>query len=84
MRAGAVLLTLRRRAHPYDGPGTQGAAVQLALRVAPGDVDAWYGQLLQNGVEILEAPSDQKFGHRTLFFKDPEGNILEIYAEIGR
>jgi len=20
--------------------------------------------------------------HRTLFFKDPEGNLLEIYAEI--
>jgi len=82
MRAGAVLLTLRRRGRPYDGPGTHGAAVQLAFRVAPADVDAWHAQLLQKGVQILEPPRDQDYGHRTLFFKDPEGNILEIYAEI--
>jgi hypothetical protein len=28
------------------------------------------------------APTDQPFGHRTLFFRDPDGNVLEIYAEI--
>jgi catechol 2,3-dioxygenase-like lactoylglutathione lyase family enzyme len=26
--------------------------------------------------------TDQPFGHRTVFFRDPDGNILEIYAEI--
>jgi hypothetical protein len=34
-------------------------------------------------VEILEAPRDQAYGHRTFFFKDPEGNILEIDVDIG-
>jgi catechol-2,3-dioxygenase len=33
-------------------------------------------------VKILEPPQDKDYGHRTLFFKDPEGNILEIYADI--
>jgi len=28
------------------------------------------------------ASNDQPFGHRTLFFRDPDGNVLEIYAEI--
>jgi catechol 2,3-dioxygenase-like lactoylglutathione lyase family enzyme len=22
------------------------------------------------------------FGHRTIFFRDPDGNVLEIFAEI--
>lgn len=84
LRAGAVLLTLRKRGRHYDGPSPRGAAgVQLAFRVEPGEVDEWHASLQQKQVEILEPPRDQEYGHRTLFFKDPEGNILEIYADIG-
>ena len=83
MRAGAVLLTLRKRGRPYDGPAAPDTAgVQLAFRVTPREVDIWHIGLLQNQVEILEPPRDREYGHRTLFFKDPAGNILEIYAEI--
>ncbi len=83
LRLGAVLLILRPRGRPYDGPGITGSAgVQLAFRVEPPDVQPWYGELFQKEVEILEPPRDQDYGHRTLFFKDPEGNILEIYADI--
>lgn len=38
-RVGSTLLTLRRRGRPYDGPAAEGAAVQLAFRVAPAEVD---------------------------------------------
>jgi catechol 2,3-dioxygenase-like lactoylglutathione lyase family enzyme len=83
MRAGAILLTLRRRGRHYDGSATPGSAgVQLAFRVEPAQVDACYSELFEQQVEILEEPRDQDYGHRTLFFKDPEGNVLEIYAEI--
>jgi catechol-2,3-dioxygenase len=83
MRVGATLLTLRRRGRPYDGnKSPQSASVQLAFRVTPQEVDACYAELLQQQVEILEPPRDQDYGHRTLFFRDPEGNILEIYADI--
>jgi lactoylglutathione lyase len=82
-RAGAVLLTLRKRGRPYDGHIPRGAAgVQLAFRVRPPEVDEWYDELLRKQVEILEPPRDRDYGHRTLFFNDPEGNILEIYADI--
>lgn len=83
MQVGAVLLTLRKRGRPYDGsklPDTAG--VQLAFRVAPAEVDACHLELLQKQVEIIDAPRNQDYGHRTLFFKDPEGNILEIYADL--
>ena len=82
LRAGAVLLTLRPRGRTYDGPASPGAGVQLAFRVAPSDVQSCYDELLQKGIEILEPPRDHDYGHRTLFFKDPEGNILEIYADV--
>jgi len=83
LRVGATLLTLRRRGRPYDGEKhPDAAAVQLAFRVAPPEVDGCYAELLDKQVEIIEAPRDQDYGHRTLFFKDPEGNILEIYADI--
>lgn len=84
MRLGAVMLTLRPRGRPYDGtPKASGSAgVQLAFRVAPHEVESCYTELLDKHVEILDPPRDHDYGHRTLFFKDPEGNILEIYAEI--
>jgi catechol 2,3-dioxygenase-like lactoylglutathione lyase family enzyme len=83
LRAGAVLLTLRPRGRPYDGQAAPGSAgVQLAFRVEPEEVQQWYEELIAKDVEILDSPLDQDYGHRTLFFKDPEGNILEIYAEL--
>jgi glyoxylase I family protein len=83
---GAGFLTLRPRGQWRgwnDGEVPSGSAcVQLAFKVAPVEVDACYEELLQREVEIIDPPRDQDFGHRTLFFKDPEGNVLEIYAEI--
>ena|SRR5436190_4717276 len=83
MKVGATLLTLRKHGRPYDGaklPNTAG--VQLAFRVAPSEVADCYQELLAKDVPILDPPRDMEYGHRTLFFKDPEGNILEIYADI--
>lgn len=83
MQIGAVLLTLRYRGRPYDGPNLPDSAkIQLAFRVTPAKVDSCYTELMTKGVEILEEPRNQDWGHKTLFFKDPEGNILEIYADI--
>lgn len=82
LRVGSSLLALRRRGRPYDGPAVDGASVQLAFRVPPQEVEAVAAQLSQGGVELLEELTDQSFGHRTVFFADPERNVIEIYAEI--
>ena len=82
-RVGSGHLTLRPRGRWYDGSvAGDGASVQLSFRVAPEGVNTAHQELLGKSVEILEPPTDQSFGHRTLYFKDPEGNILEIYAEL--
>ncbi len=66
-----------------DDPVPQNtAALQLAFRVERDAVDACAAELEQQGIAIMLPPTDQPFGHRTLFFRDPDGNVLEIYAEI--
>ncbi|MFN8488028.1 MAG: VOC family protein [Caldilineaceae bacterium] len=84
LRAGSVLLGLRLRTRDYDGRGVRPEApgVQLAFRVSPPEVDQCYAQLVAKGVTIVDPPTDQPRGHRTVYFTDPEGNILEVYAEI--
>jgi catechol 2,3-dioxygenase-like lactoylglutathione lyase family enzyme len=66
-----------------DAPTPSGSAsLQLAFKVAPREVDQCADELVRQGVELLSPPTDQPFGHRTLFFRDPDGNLLEVYAEI--
>lgn len=84
LRVGSTLLTLRPRGRDYDGGGSAGASVQLAFRVAPDEVRDIEAYLVDNGVSIIETTMDKEFGHRTLFFRDPENNILEVYADIPR
>jgi glyoxylase I family protein len=84
-RVGSGLLTLRPRGQrSWDGPAAEGAAcIQLAFRVPPPAVDQCHQELVARGVEILDPPKDlPSWRHRTLFFRDPERNIIEIYAEI--
>jgi catechol 2,3-dioxygenase-like lactoylglutathione lyase family enzyme len=66
-----------------DAPTPTGsAALQLAFKVAAPDVYRCAAELEQAGVALVSPPTDQVFGHRTVFFRDPDGNLLEIYAEI--
>ncbi len=85
-RVGSTLLSLRPRG-PWsvcdDGAIPKGsAAVQLAFRVPPPMIDACHAELIAKGVTILREPTDlPSWRHRTLFFRDPEDNVIEIYAE---
>ena len=66
-----------------DAPTPAGsAALQLAFKVSAAEVDQCADELVRQGVALVSPPTNQSFGHRTLFFRDPDGNLLEIYAEI--
>jgi catechol 2,3-dioxygenase-like lactoylglutathione lyase family enzyme len=58
------------------------ASLQLAFKVSVAEVDQCARELVRQGVELLSPPTNQSFGHRTLFFRDPDGNLLEIFADI--
>ena len=80
---GNTLALARPGRTAKDAPTPAGSAsLQLAFRVARDDVDRCADELARQGVDLLEPPTDQSFGHRTLFFRDPDGNLLEVYAEI--
>ncbi|MEM8750678.1 MAG: VOC family protein [Pseudomonadota bacterium] len=81
---GENTLTLARPTlFPDDEPTPQGSAsLQLAFRIAVPLVDQCADELARHGITILSPPTDRPFGHRTLFFRDPDGNVLEIFAEI--
>jgi catechol 2,3-dioxygenase-like lactoylglutathione lyase family enzyme len=83
-RIGSSILALTERGAMFDDPSPPLGALslQLAFRVAPGEVAICAETLTERGVSIISGPTDRPFGHRTLFFRDPDGNVLEIYAEI--
>ena len=66
-----------------DAPTPKGSAsLQLAFKVSAPEVDQCADELVRIGVNLLSPPTDRSFGHRTLFFRDPDGNLLEMFAEI--
>jgi catechol 2,3-dioxygenase-like lactoylglutathione lyase family enzyme len=83
-RIGDNTLTLARPSRTVaDDPVPNGtASLQLAFKVAAPEVDQCADELVRQGIKLLSPPTDQVFGHRTLFFRDPDGNLLEVFAEI--
>ncbi|MDF2233630.1 VOC family protein [Albimonas sp. CAU 1670] len=84
---GGTLLTLRPRGVWWvcdDGPMPAGASpVQIALRIPAESVDDWHDRLMRHGATLLRAPTNlPKWGHRAMFFADPDRNIVELYAEL--
>ncbi len=80
---GVTRLSMRPRGRGYDGElSGKGASIQLSFEVAPAQVYEAHETLLKANADICEPPKDQSFGHRTLYFRDPERNILEIYANL--
>jgi catechol 2,3-dioxygenase-like lactoylglutathione lyase family enzyme len=71
-------------AAPSTGAGTQGewllarsglAYVTFIVR----GLDDWHARLKARGVALAsDAPVENRPGLRVLFFKDPEGNVLEL------
>lgn len=83
-RVGGNTLTLARPSRTAaDAPTPHGSAsLQLAFKVSAAEVDQCADELMRQGVNLLSPPTDQVFGHRTLFFRDPDGNLLEVFADI--
>ena len=78
---GSVLLIFDPRksgASGRDVPshGTCGAG-HIAFAVKPEEIDAWRKQLRNAGVSI-EQEVDWDEGGRSLYFRDPAGNIVEL------
>jgi lactoylglutathione lyase len=81
---GSNILALRVYGPPFNDPPPPAGALslQLAFRVPPPEVAKCASALEAKGVKMIAPVTDHAFGHRTVFFRDPDGNVIEIYAEI--
>ena len=78
---GGVLLIFDPRRSVAAGRGvpshgTSGAG-HVAFAAKPQDLEAWRKQLLQAGIPI-ETEVDWPQGGRSIYFRDPAGNVVEL------
>lgn len=63
---------------PHDASGQ----IHMAFAIAPDQLVPWRAHLTANGVAI-EGTSDWKRGGHSLYFRDPDGNMLEVATTPG-
>ncbi|MGH8961382.1 MAG: VOC family protein [Jatrophihabitantaceae bacterium] len=44
------------------------------------DVDEVHGRVLEAGLEIVHPPTDESWGVHRFFFRDPDGNVVNVVA----
>ncbi len=65
--------------HRAEGVADHGALDHLGLIVREaGDVDRWAGFLEARGVTLDAAPRTHRDGARSCYFRDPDGNAVQI------
>lgn len=66
--------------HSMDGAGC--GSVTIAIEVE--DVDAEYERLKTLGVDIVKPPATYPWGARSVWFRDPDRNLVDFYQIINR
>lgn len=61
-------------------PGPDKSAVTILVE----DVDRVVTELSSRGVSFLDTPKDRPWGQRSVYFRDPEGHLVEIATNLPR
>ena len=56
----------------------EGAEALAEVSIEVDDVDAVYAAALAAGAEIVHPLTDEKWGVRRFFFRDPDGHVINI------
>lgn len=64
--------------------GGRDADARYQLTIGVDDTDAVCSQLADLGVELLNGPIDRPWGVRTASFRDPDGHIWEVAANLSQ
>ena len=83
--AGGTSLAFSRRQFnepdAFGGPSPLIATDKVVLDFQVDDVDAHFERISRLGVEWIMAPTTQPWGKRSMMFRDPEGNVVNIFSE---
>ncbi len=81
-------LLSRSRASEMLGKDAVGKAAtggdNSSVTVLVDDVDRTYRELSGRGVSFLGSPEDRPWGQRSVYFRDPEGHLIEIATNLPR
>jgi catechol 2,3-dioxygenase-like lactoylglutathione lyase family enzyme len=58
----------------FPGDGVAGSAISIYVR----DVDALFEEFAGRGLSINLSPTDQTWGNREMYVRDPDGNSLRF------
>jgi predicted enzyme related to lactoylglutathione lyase len=61
-------------------PGRPQHRAEIILDFRAGDVDAEYQRIADLGVDWLTPPATQPWGNRTMIFRDPDGNLVNVFS----
>ncbi|MBN1976763.1 MAG: VOC family protein [Anaerolineae bacterium] len=65
--------------HSMQGAGRGSFTTMFEVK----DVDAEYERLKALGVEFVMLPTTHPWGARSFWFRDPDGNIVDFFANLG-
>lgn len=56
----------------------------MLLEFEVDDVDAEYKRLESLDVECVKPPTTQPWGNRSIYFRDPDGDLVNFYTRVAR
>lgn len=84
--AGAIVSLYSWESHEKLAPGSAQAAANrsVLLEFAVADADAEHVRLKNLGLDIpiVKAPFDTPWGNRTMYFRDPDGNLINFFSRM--
>jgi predicted enzyme related to lactoylglutathione lyase len=75
----------KRRFTEYDDavrPGRPPHLGEVILDFLVDDVDAEYDRITALGVDWVMPPTNQPWGSRSMIFRDPEGNLVNVFSRM--
>lgn len=82
VRAGDQVIYLHPSGEGYRSPGSLGAVSSMTV-IKVDDVDAHYASSVAAGADIIEEPTDQRYGVREYGVRDPEGQLWYFHQPLG-
>ena len=67
----------------HEGRGGPPCRDEIILDFLVDDVDAEYPRIAALGVEWVMPPTTQPWGNRSMVFRDPAGNLVNVFSRPG-
>ena len=77
-----ALFSLESQEQLAPGSMEAGSNRSVILEFQVPDVDREYERLQRLGVEWVKPPTTQPWGNRSIYFRDPDGNLINFYTRV--